>query len=118
LPGSQLQSNAFFDTSVDTALFTTNSSGSAYAAANRNIILADAIPAVTLAVGANHVGRLAPSGQPDRNFDMKTQLENGWPASKSTGAEAFNWYHSDFKDVAYLYTYKLFNQMVTFGNLK
>jgi hypothetical protein len=123
ITNSVLQTNAFFDMSVDTAMFTASSSGSTYAATNRNRILSDAIPALSLPVGANHVSRLAPLGQPDRNTDMMT-LENGWPigrgpASWPTGTTAFGeWHHSDFHQVAYTFTYQLFNQMVTTGNLK
>jgi pimeloyl-ACP methyl ester carboxylesterase len=116
LSNSVLQTNAFFSDSVDTAMFTTNSSGSAFAAANRSRLLADAIPAVSLAIGANHVTALAPQGQLDRNFDMEDSYENGWPVT--TGNEAFKWHHSDVKAVAYLYTYQLFQTLVALGNLK
>jgi len=115
LPDSELQTNAFFDISVDTALFTTNSSGSTYAQANENRILSDAIPAVTLAAGANPIPRLNSAG---RNVNMQASFENGWPAAKSTGTEAFNWYHSDYQAVAYTYTHGLFDDFVTLGNLK
>jgi hypothetical protein len=119
LTDSQLQTNAFFDTSVDSALFTTDSSGSTYAAANHDRILSDAIPALTLPAGANHVDNFAPDGQPDRNINMQDQFEkNGWPAARSTGAEAFKWHHSDFDYVAYPFTYQLFNNITILGNLK
>ena len=122
LTDSQLKTNAFFDTSVDTALFTTNSSGSTYAQANQTRILADTIPALTLPIGANSVDRLAPSGQPDRNLDMQALYENGWASARpsvSVGASAFGeWHHSDYQVVAYLYTHELFDEIVTLGNLK
>jgi hypothetical protein len=112
---SQLQTNAFFNTSVDTALFTTNSTGSTYAAVNRNRILADAIPAVSLPIGANPI---PDPGIVAGNFNMMG-LENGWPQVRlSSGEYNNNWYHSDYEVVAYTYTYLLFNQMVTLGNLK
>ena len=100
----------------DWALVGTN--GSAYAQANRNRILSDAIPALSLPAGANPVPRLAPFGQPNKNTDMMT-LENGWPQVRLYSYEENNnWYHSDFHQVAYTFTYKLFNQFVTAGNLK
>jgi hypothetical protein len=121
LPDSQLQTNAFFDTSVDTALFTTNSSGSTYAAANRNRILADTIPAVTLPIGANPITDV---GIVDGNFDMQLLYENGWPASRGApqyplGTTAFGeWHHSDYEVVAYLYTHSVYDKFVSLGNLK
>ena len=46
-------------------------------------------------------------------------LENGWPVGRAKNpAEAINWHHSDVRVVAYTFTYQLFNQMVTTGNLK
>jgi hypothetical protein len=91
---------------------------SAYAQTNRNRILSDAIPALTLPIGANHVDRFAPYGEPDRNFNMQTEFETGWPATRSTGDEAFNWHHSDFGYVAYPFVHKLFDEIVNDGNLK
>ena len=55
ITNSVLQTNAFFDMSYDTAMFTASSSGSDYAQTNRNRILSDAIPALTLPLGANPV---------------------------------------------------------------
>jgi hypothetical protein len=122
IPSSQLQTNAFFDAtspqfgSADLVLF--GSGGSSYAQAHRNRILSDAIPAVTVPVGANHVSRLAPFGQADRNYDMMS-LQNGWPYGRLITSERNNnWHHSDFHEVAYTFTCPLFNQIVTLGNLK
>ncbi len=125
LSDSQLRTNAFFDPAsqlgsyfpftADLALLTTN--GSAYAQTNRNRILSDAIPARTLPVGANPVGRLALPGN-DHNFNMQTAFENGWPASRSVGSEAFRWHHSDFRQVAYPFTHAFFDKLVEVGGLK
>jgi hypothetical protein len=118
IPPSQLQTNAFFDFASasftgDLALY--GGLGNAYAYQNHNRILSDAIPALSFPVGANPVPRFQAS---DRNFDMQT-FENGWPSDRpSTGSEARKWYHSDFHQVAYTFTYHLFDQMVTTGNLK
>jgi hypothetical protein len=94
--------------------------GSAFAQAHRDRILSDAIPALTLPVGANHVDKFAPRNGDDKNFNMQTSFETGWPAARSqpTDEEAYKWHHSDFDYVAYPFTYKLFNQIVTSGNLK
>jgi hypothetical protein len=119
-----LQTNAFFNftsSSFTNDLALEGSGGGAYAAANRNRILSDAIPALTLPVGANPVPRFNSSGQ---NFDMQNLYENGWPANRGMpqwpiGTTAFGeWHHSDFQVVAYLYTYQLFDKIVTLGNLQ
>jgi hypothetical protein len=79
---------------------------------------------MSLVAEANHVDRFAPIGQPDRNFDMQTVFENGWPLGRHRaqwpiGTTAFGeWHHSDVRAVAYTFTHQLFDQMVTIGNLK
>ncbi len=120
LPSSELQTNSFFNFNSfdyiahpDAALL--GSGGSAYAQANRNRILSDAIPAMSLVAGANPITILNQPGQP-HNIDMVT-LENGWPQGR-TVPENNKWHHSDFHEVAYTFTYHLFDQFVTTGNLK
>ncbi|MGA9450127.1 MAG: hypothetical protein WBW41_02155, partial [Verrucomicrobiia bacterium] len=114
LPNSQLQTNAFFDVTsssfgnADLALYGT--SGSSYARTNQNRILSDAIPALTLPVGANPVTGV---GIVAGNTDMQT-LENGWPAGRSTT----RWLHSDFHQIAYTFTHQLFDNIVTLGGLQ
>jgi hypothetical protein len=127
-PASQLTTNQvksfpFFDLAsypdslgaftADLAL--TNSGASAYATNNRNRILADAIPAMTLPIGANDVPAL--DGD-DRNFNMQELYENGWPADRMSTSETNNWHHSDFKQVAYTFTYELYTNFIYYGNLK
>jgi len=128
-PNSMLPQHPFFDfsraalvgpPSPDLAL-TNNSSGSGYAAANRNRILADAIPAMSLVAGANPVPRLSPPRNlTENNLNMNTPLfQNGWAQGRLTSGEKNNdWYHSDFVQMAYTFTYRIFNQFVTTGNLK
>ena len=127
IQSSELITNAFFNFgSPSTSLFPYNNdlalelngpSSGLYALSNRNTILSDAIPCLTLPVGANPVSRLAPPGQPDRNTDMQT-LENGWPAERFEKIEGNNWHHSDNRAVAYTFTHRLFDQIVTSGNLQ
>jgi hypothetical protein len=122
LTPAQLQAAPFFDLTsgplpsapnfADTNLL--GSSGSAYAQANLNRILSDAIPALTLPIGANPVTVQNIVAQ---NTDMMT-LENGWPESRLLTLEGNNWWHDDFREVAYTFTYKLFDQLVALGNLK
>lgn len=113
LPDDQLRTNAFFDMTYDTDLFGPN--GSVYAQVNRNRILSDAIPALTLPIGANPVPG---SGIVALNLDMQANYENGWPADRMATEELNNWHHGDYRQVAYTFTYKLFNDLVNFGNLR
>jgi hypothetical protein len=122
LPNATLRQTPIFDfgSYFDSVLgpfpdltLTNNANGSAYAAANRNRILSDAIPAMSLVLGANPVPT---AGIVVQNIDMMT-LKNGWPQGR-TGNEANKWHHSDFHEAAYTFTYQLFNQFVTTGNLK
>jgi hypothetical protein len=101
---------------VDLDIELLGSGGSAYAEANRNRILSDAIPAMSLVAGANQIPRLAPFGQPNKNTDMMS-LENGWSLGR-TGGEVGMWHHSDFAQMAYTFTHQLFDTFVTTGNLK
>jgi hypothetical protein len=122
ISNSQLQTNAFFD--VTSASFGTNdmalfgSGGSAYAQAHRNRILSDAIPALTLPLGANPVLQ---AGIVTENIDMQT-IENGWPSGRQAlkvgAAAAGEWHHSDCRQVAYTFTRNLFTNIVTLGGLK
>ena len=98
-------------------------SGSAVAAdPAKNIqLLADAFPALTLPVGANAVTTLTTRAGSERNFDMQANFESGWPTTHpqvSIDSPIREWHHSDFDYVAYPYNYKLFNQIVNFGDLK
>jgi pimeloyl-ACP methyl ester carboxylesterase len=121
LPASQIQTNAFFDFAssnftADLGLY--GSLGNLYAYYNHNRIIADAIPALSLPVGANPVPIFSPPQSPSqRNVDMMT-FENNWPQGRLNSREGNNWHHSDFHQVAYTFTYQLFNQIVTTGNLK
>jgi hypothetical protein len=116
LINSVIQTNAFFDMSVDTSMFTADTSGNDYAKENRNRILSDAIPALTLPIGANAVSVIGAT----HNFNMQTEFEigNNWPAERLASDEGNNWHHSDIRDVAYPFNYKVFDQIVKVGNLK
>jgi hypothetical protein len=119
IPNAALRTNTFFSfrsTATnffpDVALPDPNQ-GSAYAAANRNRILSDAIPAMSLVIGANQTSILGST----HNINMMT-LENAWPQDRMSTLENTNWHHSDYHEVAYTFTHKLFDQYVTSGNLK
>jgi hypothetical protein len=113
LSDEQLRQRPFFDLSYDPDLYGAN--GSPYAQANGNRLLSDAFPARTLPVGANEVARLSPQGQPSRNFDMNTEYKNGWPFDRPSDNR---WLHSDVRQVAYMFIYRLFDSFVTLGELR
>ena len=74
--------------------------------------LAESLPALSFATGANPVGTVV-----RRNFDMM-DLNNGWPESRfKRDPEEQGWLHSDIRAVAYLYTYKAFDRFVELGGL-
>ncbi len=124
LPASQLQTNAFF--CLHSSLFSIGApndlplegtDGASYAQANRDRILSDAIPALTLPVGANAVSTLDDRAGGKRNFDMRQAFKTGWPGSR-VSVEDQQWHHSDFDYVAYPFIHQLFDSIVNTGNLK
>ena len=81
----------------------------------RNQLLAEAIPALSLPVGANQCENIL-SG---RQFNMPAQFADGtrWPSDRGVTDEQIpKWHHSDMDQVAYPYLYKLYNQLVSISN--
>jgi hypothetical protein len=69
----------------------------------RATFLADAIPATSFAAGANHTGGIKD------NYNMHDFIAEGWP--KKNFEEEFIWEHSDIKNVAFYFTFKLFKKI-------
>jgi hypothetical protein len=122
LTTNQLQTNASFDfgsTDFANDCAVEGSLGNVYAFQFDNRMLGDAIPALSFPTGANPVPN---PGIVAGNFDMQGGFENGWASGRGqvrVGASAAGeWHHGDYEVVAYTYTYKLFGEMVTLGNLK
>ena len=66
-------------------------------------------PAVSSPVG----GRAVNFGNTIENHDLNDDdYRDGW------GRGSSDWQHSDMKDMAYFYVYKLYEQLVEKGNLK
>jgi len=78
-----------------------------------NDIIAQGVPALSGPAGFNAINILG-----FYNYDVNADAHkpNGW--GRSGGTYKTRWLHSDLKDMAYLYTYDLFNQIVTEGGLK
>jgi hypothetical protein len=88
--------------------------GSQYATNHLNFLLAGFIPSRTLPIGANRLITWPST----RNFNMQYTagddgFQNDWPSSRST----VDWHHSDLREVAYLYNYKLFDKFRNLGGL-
>jgi hypothetical protein len=80
-------------------------------------ILAHAMPALSYAVGRNDFDE---PGIED--VDMSVRMRNGWPLSREDDSldviPVPRWKHSDIRDVAYLYVYKLFDYFNEKGELR
>ncbi len=75
-------------------------------------LLAEAFPARTNPAGRNPVGIFNTPSQ-SRNFDMVV-MKNGWFTEAKNGKR---WLHSDIRDVAYAYTYKVYDKFTELGEL-
>lgn len=78
----------------------------------RSDIIAQGIPALSCAAGLN---ALTPPGW-DRNYDADDHKPNGWGRDSDTYHT--RWLHNDLKNMAYLYTYELFNELVSQGEMQ
>jgi len=82
--------------------------------AKRNQLLAEFVPALSKAVGANKCSKLLS----DRQFDMPSQfiVNDRWPRDKVDGTETRQWRHSDMGNVAYPYLHSLYDQLTFISN--
>ena len=74
-------------------------------------LLAKAIPARTFAIGANKI-----PNKEEQCTNMPDRMKNEWPLKERNSDLA--WLHSDFKDVAFVYTYKVYEEVVKKGGLQ
>lgn len=109
----QLKAKPFFYKGVSDAdeLFTTG--GSNYAQSNQNRLLAEMIPALSNAAGANPISKFDPPSGNNNNINMTIMFKNGWPSGRDNG----DWLHSDLKTVAYPFIYLLYDEVVELGGL-
>jgi hypothetical protein len=82
---------------------------------DRNKLLALAIPALSSAAGNTKLRSLPNDNQQNMNFAFKRD-DYAWGRYHDDYKE--RWLHSDMKDMAYFYTYKLFNKLVKEGKLE
>jgi len=83
--------------------------GSQFASANKNKLLAEMIPALSFATGRNEVALLNRQGNGTQNYDMNDLYQNGWPDGRHNSDINDPWLHGDYKVVAYVYVYKVFD---------
>jgi hypothetical protein len=112
LTDDELRSNSFFKRFDDDRLYNINQGGGA---ANeyhtRSKMLAEGLPALSFAAGANSVDSFE-----DQNVNMMTLKVNGaWPLRG--GDEIGAWLHSDFRMVAFYYTQRLYKKFIDEGEL-
>jgi hypothetical protein len=91
-------------------------------------LLGHAIPASSYAVAVNPLNRLNSIGGQSRNFNMHSlrELPNGddglplWPQERIKGDPEidYDWLHSDFRNVAMPYVYKMYEAMLDTGDLR
>ena len=84
------------------------------------LALAKYVPALSSPVGGKRLW-----STPGKDIDMNnTDPDNGVPRPNGWGRVGDDdvstppWLHSDMKDMAYFYVYKLYEQLITKGNLK
>lgn len=82
------------------------------------LALAKYVPAVSHPVGGNKVLDSTDYYDFDMNQERFVPRPNGWGRPAVNGE--YPWKHSDMKDLAYFYVYKLYEQLVSpeKGNLK
>jgi hypothetical protein len=110
LADAQIRTNSFFAHFDDENLYGTNGSAVAQQLALRRQMLADALPALSPAMGRNP---LINFGAAQINMMDK---QNGWPSTRLGNQQLQDrWLHSDLKNIAFLYVYKLFDDIAARG---
>jgi hypothetical protein len=115
IPLADLEEDPFFDPFVNDK-FHDPALGSAEAAKYDEVskALAESLPSLTSAAGSNPIQIFN-----TRNFDMMS-LKNGWPSTRVNiieGTELTDWRHSDLRNIAYIYTRKVYEKFVELGGL-
>jgi hypothetical protein len=110
---SQLPTHPFFSKTPGTLFSSDEAAAKTFADQNRFDLLSRAIPARTFAVGANSLGGFADQ----KDLQALQTLQTGWPSVR-TDINDYRWKHSDCRNVAYIFTYKMFEAIINSGGLK
>jgi hypothetical protein len=107
------RANSFFKPFYEKGLYGSDGSAVASIPYVRAKVLAEAIPATSRATGRNPISLIF-----SENKNLM-EFKNNFPAErKTTDFPDGRWLHSDSKDVAYIYLYKFYDDMVDKGGLK
>ena len=110
----ELRINPFFKAFINPAIISPGA-GSENAHISHPHVLSYEVSALSYAAGGTNI-----SDDEKLNSNSKINMNtynNGWPQERGGESEK-EWWHSDFKDVAYRYTFPLFDQIVTEGFLQ
>ncbi|MBB5353562.1 hypothetical protein HNR46_003823 [Haloferula luteola] len=115
IPLADLEENPFFEP-FENEKFHDPALGSAEAGKYDEVskALAESLPALTFAAGSNPIQIFN-----TRNIDMMG-LRNGWPEARTAPTvdpDLRGWRHSDIRNMAYLYTHKVFDEFINQGKL-
>ena len=77
-----------------------------------NEMLAMGLPAMSPSAGQTNIATILPA----KNINISTLDVNGWPRNEQPYLQ--RWLHNDCRSMAYLYTFKLFEELITKGELK
>jgi hypothetical protein len=107
------KTNTFFTPFKNTKLTGANGSSEASIPSVRAQVLGAAIPALSYAVGRNAFRIILNTNNVDMNL-----LHDKWPQQRKINARyEYRWLHSDVKNVAYPFTYKVWNKLIYTGKL-
>jgi hypothetical protein len=110
IPLDDLKTQPFFRKAPGQLFSPTGTVAAGYASKHRFEILAKGIPARTNGIAANEVDKTRLTNFDNRN--MQDNYRNGWFTPK------VEWGHGHFLDVAYIYTYPMYDRLVDDGGLK
>ncbi|HEY5753500.1 MAG TPA: LamG-like jellyroll fold domain-containing protein [Chthoniobacterales bacterium] len=112
LTDTQLRVASFFKRFSESRLYD-DIQGSAVASDHfiRSQLLAEGLPALSFATGANALDLFQ-----DRNVDMMT-LKTRWPQQRLAQQDE-SWRHSDFREVAFYFTQKVYERFISEADLR
>jgi hypothetical protein len=97
--------------------------GGAFALKNHSKLLAEMIPARTVAMGREAVGKFGDDNE--FNFDLSSEsFHVGWPTERLSDDDTVfpnntpRWLHGDAQNIPYFYNHPLFKKWVELGNLE
>jgi hypothetical protein len=112
---TELITKPFFKPFMETALFDANT-GSTKAAESKvqYDLLASGLPAMSYAMASNSLNGMA------GNIDMQAMKTDPtqWPLENHKGESKNKWLHSDMREVALCFLYRMYEEMINLGDLK